>query len=208
MKSLLVINPNTTAAMTNAVVAQLRSLAPQTHVRGATATFGEPVIASRGAFATGALAAVQTWRRAYAGEDAVLLACFGDPGLAALRELCPVPVGGMLEAAVAQAQRLQRPFRIVTAGAAWNTMLREGVAALGAQSQLAGIDVLAGTGLSAAGDPQGTLLALQSCVDRAVRDGHVLILGGAGFAGFKPGLRRAQSVIDGLEAALLSLSLQ
>lgn len=205
MKSLLVINPNTTAAMTEAVVRQLRQLALDLSVRGVTAASGHPVIADRASFAAGAQAAMTALRAEYRHEDAVLLACFGDPGLAALRERSAVPVAGMLAASVAEALELRRAFRIVTAGAAWDAMLREGVEALGAGAQLAGIDVLPGTGLSAARDPEHTRAQVQVLVDRSAKAHETLILGGAGFAGLKSKLQRADHVIDGLEAALRSL---
>ena len=45
---LLVLNPNTTAAMTDKVVAEVQRLAgPGVTVRGVTARFGHEVIASR-----------------------------------------------------------------------------------------------------------------------------------------------------------------
>ena len=205
MKSLLVINPNTTSAMTEAMVRQLRQLAPDLTIRGVTAATGHPVIADRVSFAAGAQAALVALHTEYCSEDAVLLGCFGDPGLAALRERCAVPVAGMLAASVAQAMALKRPFRIVTAGAAWEAMLREGVHALGGGAQLEGIDVLPGNGLSAARDPEHTREQVQALVDRCALARETMVLGGAGFAGLKDRLNHADHVIDGLEAALRSL---
>ena len=63
---ILVINPNTTAAMTAALVAEVtRHAPPGTIVDGITAAFGAPVIATRESFARGAeatLDAYPDWR--------------------------------------------------------------------------------------------------------------------------------------------------
>ena len=205
MKSLLVINPNTTASMTDSVVAQLAMLAPDLRIRGVTASSGVPVIADRVSFVVGAYEGLETWRKTYDGEDAVLLACFGDPGLAALRELSPVPVAGMLTSTVMVAKQRNRPFRIATAGTSWEPMLREAVTCLGALDLLMGIDVLPGTGLSVAREPERILAALQRLVDSASQAGHGLVLGGAGFAGFASQPRHLEWVIDPLAASLTVL---
>lgn len=68
----------------------------------------------------------------------MLLACFGDPGLDALREVAPIPVVGLADAAGEAAIRLGRRFGVVTGGAAWAPMLTEFYAARGLADRLAG----------------------------------------------------------------------
>ena len=59
---LLVLNPNRTAAMTDAVLHELRRLtAGQVELRGFTCDDGPPVIATRESFAAGAQAAARAW---------------------------------------------------------------------------------------------------------------------------------------------------
>ncbi len=201
---LLVLNPNTTAAMTDKVVAGVRRLAPAAwDVRGVTAASGCEVIASRAAFVTGAWAALQTLRAQDGWADAVLLACFGDPALAALREVSAVPVIGMAEAALQEAVALGRPYHIVTAGAAWDGMLRETVRIAGADALLDGITVLDSTGLAMARDPQRAVQVLQDALDVLQQRGApTCILGGAGFAGLADALRYDGVLMDGLAAAV------
>jgi len=201
---LLVLNPNTTAAMTDKAVAEVRRLAPaHWAVRGVTATTGCEVIASRASFVTGAWAALETLRAQDDWADAVLLACFGDPGLAALREVSAVPVIGMAEAALREAVALGRPYHFVTAGTAWDAMLRETVRLEDAVALLDGVTVLDSTGLAMARDPQRALQLLQDVLDGLQpRGAPTCILAGTGFAGMAPSLRYDGVLIDGLAAAV------
>lgn len=185
-RTLLVINPNTTEAMTTRLVAEAARFAgAHWQVRGATARFGEPVIASRAAFAIAAHAALDAYAAstaAYGTPDAVLLGCFGDPGLAALREVAGVPVVGLAQAAIDAART--RRFAIVTAGAAWRAMLQEVVLLAGAAAQLVDVFVLEGTGLDVAKAPAAFEARVRAqCEAAAARGAEVVILGGAGFAG-------------------------
>lgn len=205
---LLVLNPNTTQAMTDRVLADLRTLVPPTWtLRGATAAFGCEVIASRTAFVTGAYAALRTLAAQPPWADAVLLACFGDPGLAALREASALPVAGMAESALAEAVARGRPFHLLTAGAAWEAMLRDTVRLAGAEALLDGITVLEGTGRDFAADPDGARRRVQGVLDvLAARGAPTCILGGAGFAGLRPVLRYPGTRLDGLQTAVRALS--
>src|SRR6201987_1417698 len=79
-------------------------------------------------------------------SDVVLLACFGDPGLFALREISPVPVVGMAEASCHLASTLGRKFSIVTGGHRWGRMLEELVGAIGLSANLAAVRTVAPSG--------------------------------------------------------------
>lgn len=193
--------------MTHRVVHEARRLAgPGVQVRGVTASFGSEVIASRESFAVGAQAGLEAWRGVQGWPDAIVLACFGDPGLAALGQAAGVPVAGMAQAALRQAVALARPYRIVTAGAQWPAMLRETVQAEGAGDWLEDIVALDTTGLAVSRDPDGFLALVQAALDDAGRAGvPTVILGGAGFAGMRARLNFGGTLIDGLEAAVASL---
>ncbi len=204
---LLVINPNTTAAMTAKVVAEVQRLAgPAITVQGVTARFGCEVIASRSAFAVAGHAALDAYAQAIAAHgpvDAVILACFGDPGLAALQELSPVPVVGLAQAAILQARARQRPFAIVTAGKAWAAMLHETILQLQAAAWLRGIITLDMTGLAVSRDASAALPRVQQAVDQAQAGGaQTVILGGAGFAAFTPQLQSGVLLVDCIQSAV------
>ena len=150
-----------------------------------TGRFGARYISTRAAAAIAAHAALDALAEHVASCDAVYLACFGDPGLAALRELSPVPVIGMAEASCLEACRRGRRFAIVTGGALWGPMLTEFVAWLGLAERLAAVRTIAPTGDFIACDPEAALAELAAaCTACATEEGaDVVILGGAALAG-------------------------
>jgi allantoin racemase len=192
---LLIINPNTTAAMTDKVVAAASSILPTgTQIISATGRFGPRYIASRASFAVAGHAALDAFATHGTGCDAVLLACFGDPGLEALREVASCPVISLIDASCAEAGIDGRRFSIVTGGERWGPMLSEMIRARGLEPQLASIKTVAPTGGEIAKDPEGAAALLaQTCRRCASEDGaEAVILGGAGLIGIasiiQPGL--------------------
>lgn len=183
---LLVINPNTTASMTDAVVDTGRKIMPHgVDFIAATGRFGPRYIASRASFAVASHAALDAYAQHGKGCDAVLLACFGDPGLDAIREVSSVPVIGLVEAATMAASAGGRRFSIVTGGVLWNDMLRENLTIRGAHGLLASIRTVAPDGGTIARDPEGALAVLcEACEDCVRVDGaEAVILGGTGLVG-------------------------
>ena len=207
----LLINPNTTEGITDLVAARAREIAgPDHEIRAVTGRFGARYIASRAAAAVAAHAALDAFAEHGDGCDAVLLACFGDPGLQALKEVSPVPVVGMAEASCHLACLTATRFSIVTGGERWGPMLHEFVAALGLGSRLASIRTVAPSGAEIAAEPERALAALvESCRDCAERDrAETVILGGAGLAGLAERIASAVpvpvicSLVAGLHATL------
>ena len=189
MKRLLVINPNTSERVSALLQTHVQAAAgSHVQVRTVTARFGAPYIADEASYAVASHAALDAWAAALASDeskpDAVLIGCFGDPGLMALRESSPVPVTGLAEAAFIEAARHGR-YAIVTGGERWGPMLQRLAQALGQAQQLAGIHTVVPTGAQLAADPAAAhrLLAL-ACRDAAHQLGvQAVILGGAGLAG-------------------------
>jgi Asp/Glu/hydantoin racemase len=188
MKRLLVINPNTSASVSALLQQHLQTqLDGALEVHTLTARFGAPYIASEATYAVAQHAVLDAWASAHAhGErpDAILIGCFGDPGLFALRDGAGVPVGGLAEAAFAAAARHGR-FAIVTGGERWRPMLDRLASSLGFAAALAGIHTVTPSGAQLAQDPVGarSLLA-EACREAATRfQAQAVILGGAGLAG-------------------------
>jgi allantoin racemase len=183
---ILLINPNTTETVTALVAGHASAIAGDAAIFvPVTGRFGANYISTRAAAAIAAHAALDALAEHVAGCDAVYLACFGDPGLAALREISPVPVIGMAEASCLEACNRGRRFAIVTGGALWGPMLTEFVAWLGLAERLAAVRTIAPTGGEIARDPEAALAGLAAaCAACAAEDGaDVVILGGAALAG-------------------------
>jgi allantoin racemase len=111
-----VINPNTTASMTEKIGEAAQHIAaPGTRVVATNPRSGPASIESH---FDEAISAVGVLEEVRAGEleqaDAYIIACFGDPGLLAARELTRAPVIGIAEAAFHMATLISTRFSIVT----------------------------------------------------------------------------------------------
>lgn len=209
MARLLIVNPNTTVAVT----AQLRERAsrvapPGGRLDAVTAAFGASYIADEPGAAIAAHAGLDAYAQAvvdHGSPDAVLIGCFGDPGLEAFRVIAPEPVHGLAEAAMAQAARQGR-FAIVTGGLAWPPMLRRLAGALGLEPALAGIVAIERTGGELAADPSSAVRHLVEACETAVARHRpdVIVLGGAALTGFAPSVAAALALplIDSVETAV------
>lgn len=188
-RRLLLINPNTGARTTERLVSVLAPLLPQDwRLEARTATFGARYIACEASHAVAAHAVLQTWaeqrahdREALAG---VLIGCFGDPGLFALRECSACTVTGLAEASFIQAARYGS-FAIVTGGERWAPMLRRLAGSLGYGALLRHIETVAPTGAMLQADEELALRTLVGACRAAAATGvQAVILGGAGLAGY------------------------
>src|SRR5258708_19418524 len=146
---------------------------------------GAPYLGSRAAAAIAGHAALDALAEHVLDCDVVYLACFGDPGLAALKEVSPGPVVGMAEASGKAACRRGRRFAIVTGGAAWAPMLNELVTGLGRSDCLAAIRTVEQSGDEIARDPASALGRLVDACNACANEDEAssVILGGAGLPG-------------------------
>ncbi len=190
-RRLLLINPNTTEAVTHFMADHLRAASPAAaQWTAVTAAFGAPYIACEASHAVAGHAVLDAWQAAL-GErdpanafDAVLIGCFGDPGLFALRECSAVPVTGLAEAAFIEAAR-QGPFAVVTGGQRWKPMLQRLAGSLGFGAQLRHIETVVPTGAALQADPDMAIRCLTQACQQAAQSGvAAIILGGAGLAGY------------------------
>jgi allantoin racemase len=196
VSTLLLINPNTTASITALVLKHARRFAAKgTTLRAVTGAFGPRYIASRVGYAIAGHAAVDALANDTARKDAIVLACFGDPGLAALKEIAKVPVVGMADASILQACAMGQRFSIVTGGERWKPMLEEFVAAQGMSARLASVRTVAPTGADIARNPKAAMALLAKGCATCAR---------AGLVGLAAKLKAAVDVplLDGLACAL------
>lgn len=111
---LLLVNPNITEAMTNAMAEEARRFAsPGTEIVAVTAPFGTQYIANRAEAAIAGHAVLDAITTHGAGCDGAIVSAFGDPGLGAARELADMPVFGLAESAMLTAWTLGRRYSIV-----------------------------------------------------------------------------------------------
>jgi allantoin racemase len=111
-----VINPNTTASMTHRIGLAARAVAAAgTEILAVSPDMGP--VSIEGHYDE-AVSVIGLLEEVHAGEaegiDAYVIACFGDPGLLAAREIAKGPVLGIAEAAMHAASMIATGFSIVT----------------------------------------------------------------------------------------------
>ena len=207
MTRILIVNSNTTESVTARIRATAQAACPAgCQVTTISAPFGLPLIVTRADWLVAGpatLAALSAHRGEY---DAAVIACFGDPGLDAAKELFSTPVLGISEAAFHAAAMLGRRFGVVSFTAALQPMFEDCLEHHGLRGRCVGFRM--GPGFS--GDPgavaeerRGLLLDL---VRQSVElDGaEAVILAGGPLAGVAAGLQTEVSVplVDGTAAAV------
>lgn len=211
MSHALLINPNTSADVTERLVGQLEPWCPPgLPLVGLTASFGEPYIASEAAYVVAGHAVLDAFHHhvdAHGLPRAVLVGCFGDPAVWALRTEAPeVPVMGLAEAAMREAQAIG-PFAIVTGGHAWGPMLERLARGLrlGGPSGLRQVHTVEASGGELAADPDAARALLRdACVQvaQASPKPAAVVLGGAVLGGWAAPIAPAMPcpLIDNVEA--------
>lgn len=111
-----IINPNTTLSMTYSIEAAARLAASdEVQIEAVSPAMGPVSIESHYDEALAAIGVLDEIRKGEAhGVDGYIIACFGDPGLLAARELAQGPVIGIAQAAFHAASFAGRSFAIVT----------------------------------------------------------------------------------------------
>ena len=206
--NLLLVNPNTSTAMTAAIAAAARAVAaPGTQILARQPSFGPASIEGHFDDAFGAAGVAEQVRLA-ADEsiDAVVIACFGDPGLDAAREATGAPVLGIAEAAFHAASMLATGFSVVTTMTRTCVIAERLVQRYGFERSCRGIHgtdipVLALEAL----DP-ATLDQIEAAARQALSQdrSEAIVLGCAGMAALTAELQRRLGVpvIDGVAVAV------
>ena len=204
---LLLINPNISESVSELIGAEAgRSASPGTEIEVLTAPFGVAYIETRFEALIGAYATAQLAAEHHERFDAVVVAAFGDPGLAALREVLPCPVTGLTEAALASACLLGHRFSIVAISQRIRAWYRETVQACGLDGRLASIrgldEPLADIARVQVDEDERLLTLAERCVEEDGAD--VIVLAGAPLAGLARTLRHRLPVpaVDGVSSAV------
>jgi Asp/Glu/hydantoin racemase len=205
-RTLLVLNPNHTVWMTERVTAHVqRVLGADAVALPYTAAAGPAVIDTPETFDAGALAvgpACAAALQQHPQAEAVLIACFGDPGLEALRASLPGRrVLGLAESAMKHAAQRHGTFAVLTCGPAWVDLLAGRAADWQLGDALVGVWALPVNGRELALHPERWKPELQRAADEARRAGaRSLILGGAAFADLPPLIESDLPQVDALAA--------
>ena len=195
---ILVINPNTSRQMTDHIRRELAAVKrPDTDLTVTCPDKGPETIESAYDEAHAIPPTLALVQKAGAeGFDAVVIACFSDPGLTAAREVATIPVIGIEEASFHVAAMLGARFSIMTPRKTRIHAKAEDVHRHGLDYCLASVRSLDLSVAETDADPTRTKARVMEEAARAVaEDGaEVIILGCAGMAGYAPEIERALSI--------------
>ena len=212
---LLLLNGNTDEAITALLFRQARAALPRlglppAEIHAVTAPFGARYIATRAAVAVAGHAVLAALAEEVGPDnprrfDAAVIACFGEPGIEAAREVLPIPVVGMAEASIAAGLARAPRIALLTGGALWVPMLEEFALLRGHGPERVLVRGVAPTGDMIARDPEAALALLAEAARAAAAEGAgAVVLGGAGLVGLTPRLAPLVPVpvLDSLDCAL------
>lgn len=201
-----IINPNTTQSMTAKIGASARAAAGAgTEILAVSPAMGPVSIESHYDEALAVPGLLQEIARGEReGVDGYVIACFGDPGLKAARELARGPVVGIAEAAMHLASMVGSRFSVVTTlertvGQAWHLAEAYGMARFCAQVRACELPVLE---LEHPGSAARERIVAE-CRRALDEDGSdVIVLGCAGMADLCDAVSQALGVpvVDGVAA--------
>lgn len=201
---IVLINPNSTEAMTQAMV-ETASKAGVT-VSGWTSHDGPAAIQGPADGADCIPPLLELVRKAAdAGARAIIIGCFDDTGLDAARDIASCPVIGIGQAAYHMAVLSGRRFSVVTTLAVSVPVLESNIHAYGFTSQLARVRASGVPVLDLETDPAGTAPVVVGEINRAIAEDNVdtVVLGCAGMVHIPAYFGETATVrlIDGVTSA-------
>lgn len=204
---ILVINPNTTWSMTEEIGKMARKYArPDTEIVAVSPSYGPRSIEGHFEEAIATLATVEEVARNRQAYDAFVIACYGDPGVYACREVTDKPVIGIAEASMRMASFIAHSFSIVTTMRRAKPVLQDLVRLVGMESRCASIRCTDLAVLDIEREPDLAVRKLIVEAKRAVdEDGaEAILLGCAGMGTLDERVREEVSVpvLDGTVCAV------
>jgi allantoin racemase len=203
MTRITVINPNTSADVTATITKAAQAVAGAgVSVTGVHPPLGVPSVESHAEEAIAAVGVIDQVRAHQADTDAFVIACFGDTGVAAAREVATCPVVGMTEAALQTACLVAHRFVVITLPARTIAHSERVVRALGLEHRctVTAVDVA----VAEVVDGSTHLLDAFAEAARAAEHAEAVVLGCAGLADLVGPLsdRLGMPVIDGVAAGV------
>lgn len=184
--NILVINPNTSQSMTDEIETTLSNQI----VDGDTISVIKSDIGpeSLESFYDYSLATVGMLEKLSSLDlndyDGILVACYGDPGLYALKESLSIPIIGIAESSIATASLIADNFSILTASKKAIPMMANMIRQYGHESKLTSIHALELSVLEVDSTKNQLMSKFKNAIEQCINDGaESIILGCAGMTG-------------------------
>ncbi|MEM7213002.1 MAG: aspartate/glutamate racemase family protein [Pseudomonadota bacterium] len=203
----LVVNPNSTASMTDGIVEAARSAAASDlEIVGMTNASAPPAIQGEADGHAATPGVIYAVREAEAnGFDAAIVACFDDTGLAAAKAAVKIPVIGIGQAAFLSAM-VYGHFSVITTLPVSVPVIEANLRGYGLTGvcravHASGLPVLS---LEDAPDRASTVLYAAAAQVAKADAVDAIVLGCAGMASFAPAMQQASGLpaVDGVAAAV------
>jgi allantoin racemase len=195
---IFVINPNTSESMTDHIRRELERIKrPDTELTVVNPEHGPVSIESVYDEALATPPTLELVRQANGeGYDAIVLACFSDPGLDAAKEISDIPVVGIEEATMHIAAMLGHRFSVTTSGPNRVPVRELHARALSIGSAYASALVMNMSVLEMDAHPEQAKARILELAQDAVEQGtEVIILGCAGLAGYAEDIERELGLV-------------
>ena len=195
--TILVINPNSTEAVTRGIdeaCAPLR-IEGGPRIEVMTLKEGPPGIETQQHVDSVIAPLVETVRKSEERYAAFVIACYSDPGLHSVREATRKPVLGIAECGILTALTLGHRFGVIAILEKSIPRHLRYMGALGVTDRLAG-ELAIGLGVNELAD-EGRALGRMAQVGSTLREAHganVIVMGCAGMARYRKALQRAVGV--------------
>ena len=189
---LLIINPNTSEAMTEDIRRTILMVKnKEIDIEVIHSDFGAESLESFYDYTLASFGMIRCLKKHVKDYDGILIACFGDPGLYAIEEISDCPVVGIAEASMGIANLLGAKFSILAASEKASPMMDYLVTGYGMQARSAGTVAI---NMSVLDVEQNKEEAIEKLVNAGRiaknRGAEVLILGCAGMTGISESVEK------------------
>ncbi|WP_295314032.1 aspartate/glutamate racemase family protein [Roseobacter sp.] len=208
---IVLINPNRTISMTEAMLRTARETAPTAEFEGWTSHDGPAAIqgAEDGKLAEGPLLKLVA-KASDQNASAIIIGCFDDTALDAARDLAGCPVIGIGQAAYHLAAVAGGRFSVVTTLDVSTPILEENISAYGLAGQLSRVRASGVPVLALEEDAHAAIDLVIAEIGKAAREDGIqsVVLGCGGMVDIKPGMAGSPQIriIDGVRAAAVFAS--
>ena len=202
-QKLLIINPNTSKEMTldiEKTINKCKSKNIDAFVQHPD--FGPESLESFYDYSLATFGTIRFIEKEKENYDGILIACFGDPGLYAIKEMVNYPVIGIAEASISISNLLGQKFAILVALDKAVSLMKDMVRQYGMEDRCAAIEPLNISVLDIEKNKEQNIKKLIDVSKIAIEKGaEVLILGCAGMTGMHKEIERTLNipVIDPVE---------
>lgn len=196
---IFVINPNTSSSMTDHIRREMERIKrPETELTVVNPQHGPASIESAYDEALAVSPTLELVHQANdQGYDAIVLACFSDPGLDAAREISDIPVIGIEEATLHIAAMLGHKFSITTTAPRRIPTRELHVRMRGLEASFASALPLEMSVLEMDAEPEKAQARILKVARQAIEEdgAEVIVLGCAGLAGYAEAVERELGIL-------------